>query len=239
MLDILKSMLDHSTERMKQPFLGAFTFSLAICNWDVFYYLYASKSDAVTKISYVKSTYHFGWDFAFPLVVSLLFLYIPIYKNTHRQKKYEEKKSEIESIRLERQRERSSIRQEIADNKAREQYAPRRIEKEHDNDIEAIRLERDYLEKEKADLSKKVEQLEELIKSHEKKNNELMNQVKDGERLLKEVKKEKDDAFIALDNMKLYRHENFMENGSLLTGMGMNPAEIAQANMLYKKDKKE
>jgi hypothetical protein len=232
MMDVPKSILEHSKDRLRQPFLGAFTFSFATFNWDIFYYLYASDNNVETKVEYVKSTYNIYSDLVCPVLMALLVVFVPVFVNWLRQLTQEVLSYMVEKVRLHY----SELDLEVAENNAKKDYARKRVEKEHDHDIEAIRMKRDYLEKEKADLSKRVEELEVLIQSQKEDNNERMNEIKESQRLAEKFRAERDLCLEKLNSMAGFSDKELEENSSFFKGLtGMNPNELNKGNLLYKK----
>jgi len=79
-IDFIKSLLESSKERLKNPWLSSFIISWAVFNWKpISYFIYSDKS--IEKIlegipNYISDSYYWFFGFVGPLIVSLFYVLI-------------------------------------------------------------------------------------------------------------------------------------------------------------------
>ncbi|OOE69352.1 hypothetical protein [Salinivibrio kushneri] len=106
--------------------------------------------------------------------MALLVVFVPVFVNSLTQLMKEVLNYTVEKVRLHY----SELDLEVAENNARKEYAPKRIEKEHENEISQIRLERNNFEKQAVKLSNDLESCEKDLKLERKKSNDYALEVK-------------------------------------------------------------
>ncbi|ACY52826.1 TPA: hypothetical protein KD853_001953 [Vibrio parahaemolyticus] len=173
MKEVLSSILEHTKDRIRQPFLGAYSLSLMMYNWDVIYYLFWAKGDVEVKIVVLKQQYLSITDLTYPFFVALLVVYIPITINAYRQQLFESLEGRVENQRLTRKLKRSSFDLEVAENEARLKYVPTRIQKESEEEIDQIKNLNQSLNNEIENLNERIETLNELVRSQTNRLEEL------------------------------------------------------------------
>ncbi|CAI2289784.1 hypothetical protein ACOQ0N_004461 [Vibrio parahaemolyticus] len=173
MKEVLSSILEHTKDRIRQPFLGAYSLSLIMYNWDLIYYLFWAQGDVEAKITAIKQQYLSVTDLTYPFFVALLVVYIPITINAYRQQLYELLEGRVEAQRLSRKLKRSSFDLEVAENEARLMHVPARIKRESEEDIDKIKMLNQGLNNEIENLNERIKTLDELVRSQTNRLEEL------------------------------------------------------------------
>jgi hypothetical protein len=77
MKDLIKSLIETSTERIKNPFVGTFIFSWIAFNWKSIMFLLVSDMKIQDRISYVETNYYSILNFLiFPLLLAFIYIVI-------------------------------------------------------------------------------------------------------------------------------------------------------------------
>ncbi|HHX8562862.1 TPA: hypothetical protein ACX3CU_003466 [Vibrio parahaemolyticus] len=173
MKEVLSSILEHTKDRIRQPFLGAYSLSLIMYNWDLIYYLFWAQGDVEAKIIAIKQQYLSVTDLTYPFFVALLVVYIPITINAYRQQLFELLEGRVEAQRLSRKLKRSSFDLEVAENEARLMHVPARIKRESEEDIDKIKILNQGLNNEIENLNERIKTLDELVRSQTNRLEEL------------------------------------------------------------------
>ncbi|WP_412503066.1 hypothetical protein [Shewanella chilikensis] len=132
-------------------------------NWDIFYFMWSSKSESLVKIQYVKEQLFGTGDVLYPLLFAFLLMFIPALVNTFRHWFIDN----LDNYRLKHKSElelsRAQIDLQIAEAKAERAFAVQRVELEVKDNIRGILQEAEALSAEVGQKNQHIEQLSEFI----------------------------------------------------------------------------
>lgn len=191
MKNILESISKSAEERIRNPFIGAFTISWLIFNWQFIYYILFSDKKVEEKLLFVVKNFHNYWYIlVFPLLSSLFYLLIVPYVNLWTDKfvKKSKKQRELEihendKIKIQRETEiaKENVLKEIAVSQEREKGSHNRFVEELQGKIKILE---DDLSAERTNNLEIVKSNSETIQNLDKRHT---NEVKTAQEQLKQA----------------------------------------------------
>ena len=75
MIELIKSLLESSKERIKNPLIGALAFSWVFINWKIVFIILFSKQTIENKITHIESSYIEPFsNYIYPICTALIYL---------------------------------------------------------------------------------------------------------------------------------------------------------------------